>query len=155
MRLPCSHLDIPPALLFCSEDSHKALRNGATGHTGRQVRLSGSRARIGLCLADAHSVPAEPVDTRVAPIAVEGSACRALAFLFEPSKGFFRCGPVGPLVRFVLCLFFLLRSRGFMGGGYIWIICLGIMGVVVAVRRPREIAVVTIRYSSTGRPRRK
>jgi len=115
MRLPCSHLDIPPALLFCSEDSHKALRNGATGHTGRQVRLSGSRARIGLCLADAHSVPAEPVDTRVAPIAVEGSACRALAFLFEPSKGFFRCGPVGPLVRFVLCFFCSARAGSWAG----------------------------------------
>lgn len=90
MKLPFSHLNNPQALLFFAEESHKAPSDGVTGHTGWQVRES--RARIGLGLADARSVPAEPVGIRVGPIVVESSACRALTFLFEPSKAFLGVG---------------------------------------------------------------
>ena len=43
-------------------------------------------------MADARSVPAEPVGIHVGPIVVEGSACRALTFLFELQKAFLGVG---------------------------------------------------------------
>lgn len=64
------------------------------------------------------------------------------------------CGPVGPVCA--LFVFFAPLARVHGRGLYLDYLTRNHGGtVVVAVIRPREIAVVTIRYSSTGRPRRK
>jgi len=116
MTVPYSHLDSPAALLFSERIPTRLSETELRSHRMVRSGLERNRARIGLGLADACSVPAEPVGIRVAPIAVKGSACRAFAFLFESSKGLFGCGTVGPLVRFCALFFFCSVRAGSWAG---------------------------------------